>query len=386
MNRQEIENLILLKQEGDYWDFKREWYTPQKKADLLHDIICMSNNLSNRDAYIIIGIDEETNYSFSSVKKDPNRKNTQQLVDFIRDKHFAGNIRPVVHVETLEFNDVEIDIIIIHNSNNTPFYLTEKFSSVNPYNIYTRIMDTNTPINKSADLPHVEMLWKKRFGLLVSPLERMKIYLKQSDLWDSSPYNINEKMYYRFSPEFTIEKIIDETHCNAYQYYLFNQTDTHPNWYDINLYYHQTMLTSFEGVSLDGGRYFTPSPKTDGITLTQYNHWDITFKYFIKSSIEYIVHQFYYQQNNYEEKNAHDRFVECIIIFEDNDEKETFKKYIINNWKNKQKYNSNILLPCFPEIKGYNMSTFKEEFKNSQILKKMFIEFKNNKKIKEMKN
>ena len=57
MNKSEILDLILLKQEGSYWDFKREWYFQDKKADLLHDIICMANNLSNRDAYIIVGVD-----------------------------------------------------------------------------------------------------------------------------------------------------------------------------------------------------------------------------------------------------------------------------------------------------------------------------------------
>lgn len=38
-----ITNLISLKQEGAYWDFKREWYESDHNTDLLHDIICMSN-------------------------------------------------------------------------------------------------------------------------------------------------------------------------------------------------------------------------------------------------------------------------------------------------------------------------------------------------------
>jgi len=49
-------------QEGPYWDYKKEWYGKEKEVDQLIDIICMANNLSNRDAYIIIGIDEEKNY------------------------------------------------------------------------------------------------------------------------------------------------------------------------------------------------------------------------------------------------------------------------------------------------------------------------------------
>ena len=377
MNKSEIQDLIWLKQEGAYWDFKREWYSQDKKADLLHDIIFMANNLSNKDAYIIIGVDEENDYSFSSVKSDPNRKNTQQLVDFMIDKPFAGGVRPIVSVENISFGENEIDVIAVHNSDATPFFLTENYQSVMPNNIYTRVMDSNTPKNKSADLSHIEMLWKKRFGLLSPPLERMMIYLKNPDLWENSPNAYpTEKQYYRFSPEFTIETVHDESK-NGYQYYLFNQTDIHPRWYDINLYYHQTMLASLEGVSLDGGRYFTPSPRTDGVSLTQYHHWDITFKYYIKNSIEYIVHEFYYHPDGDDETIAHDRFMNCILVFETDTEKEEFKFFVAQNWENKQEYNKNIRVPYFEEIEGYNMDVIKEEFLNSQILKNMFNQFRN---------
>lgn len=43
MLKNEVEELISMKQEGPYWDFKREWHT--ENGDLLHDIICMANNL-----------------------------------------------------------------------------------------------------------------------------------------------------------------------------------------------------------------------------------------------------------------------------------------------------------------------------------------------------
>ena len=376
MNKSEIKDLILLKQEGSYWDFKREWYSQDKKANLLHDIICMANNLSNRDAYIIIGVDEENDYSFSSVKTDPNRRNTQQLVDFIREKHFAGGVRPIVSVESLVFDEIEIDVIVVHNCATTPFYLTENFQSVMSNNIYTRVMDSNTPKNKSADLSHIEILWKKRFGLLSPPLERIMIYMKRADLWDSSPSSYEEKMYYRFSPEFTIETVMDDSK-NGYQYYVFNQTDIRPRWYDINLYYHQTMLASLEGLSLDGGRYFTSSPRTDGVSLTQYHCWDVVFKYYIKNSIEYIVHEFYYHPDSDDETIAHDRFMECVLVFETDCEKANFKEYLKHNWENKQNYTYNIRIPYFEEIEGYDMDVIKEEYLNSQILQKMLVDFRN---------
>ena len=82
LQKEEILELISLKQEGAYWDFKKEWYEEGKQPDLLHDIICMANTLVNRDAYIIIGVDEENDYSFSSVKSDPNRKTHRNWLIF----------------------------------------------------------------------------------------------------------------------------------------------------------------------------------------------------------------------------------------------------------------------------------------------------------------
>lgn len=110
----EIMDLIDLKQEGAYWDFKKEWH--DKKSDLLHDIICFANNLANRDCYIIIGVDEENNYCLNDISGDPNRKDTQKIVDFLKDKKFAGGIRPVVFVESLNIHGSVVDVIIIKNS------------------------------------------------------------------------------------------------------------------------------------------------------------------------------------------------------------------------------------------------------------------------------
>ena len=175
----EIGRLIDLHQEGSYWDLKKEWYGKDKDSDQLIDIICMANNLANRDAYIIIGIDEEQDYSVSDVSNDPNRRNTQMLTDFLRSKKFAGDYRPVVTVEPLHLSGGWIDVIVVRNSTNTPFFLKERYKSVNPNNIYVRLQDSNTPCDGSADFHHVEYLWKKRFGMLLTPIEKVKLYLKQ---------------------------------------------------------------------------------------------------------------------------------------------------------------------------------------------------------------
>jgi Divergent AAA domain. len=126
----EILGLIALKQEGAYWDFKREWYGAEKNADLLHDVICMANSLNNHDGYIVIGVDESDAFTFVDVQTDKNRRNTQNIVDFLREKKFAGDVRPVVYVEQLVIAAVEIDVIVIKNDRNTPYYLIESCRGV----------------------------------------------------------------------------------------------------------------------------------------------------------------------------------------------------------------------------------------------------------------
>lgn len=132
--KEEIIYLISLEQEGGYWDFKKQWH--DNKTSLLHDIICMANNLHNRNAYIIIGVDEEDNFAIVDVKTDPNRRNTQNMVTFLRDKKFAGGARPFVHVEQISLSGKDIDIIVIENSYNTPYYLTDHFEGVRANHIY----------------------------------------------------------------------------------------------------------------------------------------------------------------------------------------------------------------------------------------------------------
>ena len=377
MQLDEIEKLIELKQEGAFWDFKREWYSQEKKSDLLHDIICMANNLENRDAYIIIGIDEEKDYKIVDVTNDSNRKSTQKVVDFLRDKKFAGGIRPMVYVNSVESEMGTIDVVVIKNSYETPFYLTENYQDVMSSNIYTRVMDTNTPKNKSADIHHIEYLWKKRFRLISTPLERMNHYLKFPKDWENSPTNWKTvKKYNKYFPEYTIEYTLDDD-GNAYQYYLFNQTDNTPHWRKIRLFYHQTLLEDMEGVSLDGGRYFTPTPFTDGISFGEFHNWDIMYKYFIMNSLEYTVHQFYYEPDGDEETHAYNCFEECLLIFISEEEKLAFQRYVEKNWDEKEKLVKNVRLPYFPNIEGYIMDELKKEYRNVQILRIMLKEFRN---------
>lgn len=372
-----ILQLLELKQEGSFWDFKRNWYTESKIADLLHDIICMANNLENRDAYIIIGVDEE-NYELIDVTTDFNRKNTQNIVDFLKDKKFAGDIRPTVFVKQIVVDDVVLDVIVIKNSNNTPFYLKEKYRDVNSNNIYTRVQDTNTSKNMSADIDKVECLWKKRFGLIQTPIEKLEIYLKDPDNWIDSPYGEMDK-YYKFFPEYTLHYEFDDSR-DGYEYYFFFQTDSTPRFLSMKFFYHQTLLIEFVGLSLDGGRYATPCPYTDGITFEHNTHWDIMYKYFEKDSFAYVFNEFLFRNEFfYDAHIARIRFFESILIFENEAERLDFKFYVEKHWKkDKTKYENQIHMPYVPQLQGnYKKDAFKDECKNILILQKMLVDYRN---------
>ena len=376
LQREEILELIALKQEGSYWDFKKEWYGKEKQNDLLHDIICMANNLENRDAYIIIGIDEENDYRVNDIKNAENRKSTQMLVDFLRDKKFAGGIRPRVLVETMQLETDVIDIIVVKNGYYTPYVLEEHYKGVNANNIYTRVMDSNTPKNKTADISHIEYLWKKRFRLLMEPLERVFYYLLKRDEWEDIPADGSiTSQYYKYSPEYTIEHFRCDDR-DGYEYYLFSQMDSRPCWYNINVKYHQTILFSTIGAGLDGGRYFTNVPCTDFLFNTRHYEEKVSFKYYIKGTKEMILHNFFYDYDSHEAMYAKDRFEECILIFLSDEEKEGFKKYALEKWSERQNYLKNIQIPYIKVPSTYRVEAFKREYKNALVLKQMLEDYR----------
>lgn len=373
---EKIVRLISREQEGSYWDFKKEWH--KSKTDLLHDIICMANNLSNRDAYIIIGVDEENNYRIASVENDSNRKNTQRIVDFLKDKKFAGGVRPIVYVETIKLSEGTIDVVVIENSHNTPFYLTDQFEGVKANSIYTRVMDTNTPIDKSADINNVEYLWRKRFRLDDIPLEIIELYINDAHDWENSPIEFEMCKYYKKSPEYIIKEEPDDTRT-GYEFYLFGQTDSTPHWHLVTLYYHQTALAQFQGIALDGGRCFVIVPDMSGISFSEYGHWDVSYRYYAINTLRYKLQCFYRQDGGSEYEYALGRFMECVLLFDSEFERKQFEMYVKQNESHYRELCSaqgDTGLPYFPILEGYNMDGFRENYRNALVMQKMLEDFR----------
>ena len=119
----EIATLIQSHREDEWWDFKIDHH--HDKADLVHDIICMANSRADRDAYIIYGI-EDKSFNLIGVENDQNRRNQQGITDVLRSVGFAGSVRPRIEIQTVIIEQHEIDVLIIKNSFDVPYYLEKQ--------------------------------------------------------------------------------------------------------------------------------------------------------------------------------------------------------------------------------------------------------------------
>lgn len=153
---EEIVRLINNKQESDFYDYKSQWH--EKMEDFLHDILCLSNNKNNRDAYLIIGVEDTGNVV--GINKE---KKTNELYDFLKTIKFAGDHIPQIEVKRMFYKYKKIDVLVCKSSKYVPFYLDERYHGVCDHQIYTRVGDTNTPKNRHADYLCVENLWRIHF-------------------------------------------------------------------------------------------------------------------------------------------------------------------------------------------------------------------------------
>lgn len=320
----EIINLIESKREGDYWDFKQKHH--KNKDDLLHDIICMANNRSDKDGYIIFGVEDKT-FNIVGVSQDENRKNQQQVIDFLKDKKFVSGIRPTVELKTLEIKGQEIDVLIIKNTTDTPYYLVESFQNIRANYIYTRIGDTNTPKDRSADINHVEYLWKKRFLLTRPQLEQIQNKLKYKEEWKEEGYT-----YYNiYNSEYKICIIYEDDEYEGYkpEFYAYNMYNSSVIYKNLEIKYYETKLYSKQLVVLDGGRLTIPTPEWKFLRFEENNlEPNYCLKYFTKDSLDYKLLKFLFDDNNHEECYAYRKLCEVILIFENELEKESFFSYI----------------------------------------------------------
>lgn len=324
---EEIKALILSEREDDYWVFKQQHHT--NKADLLHDIICMANNRVDRDAYIIFGIAAKT-FEVIGVENDESRRNQQMFIDFLKSQKFVSGIRPRVEMRTLQLAGHDVDVLIVKNSTDTPYFLTDRYfddnRTVRANHIYTRVGDTNTDIDKSADINNIEYLWKKRFLLTRSPFEQIMKRLENKDEWKQD----GDTYYNIYNPEFTITLEFEEDRREARsEFYAYAMTNSSTTYQMLSVKYFGTQLYGRQVALLDSAQYSSPVPEWEFFTFGAYKSKpDYAMKYFTKDSPHYILNEFLYDEYSFEQGHARRRFFEVVLLFEDIIEKDTFMGYV----------------------------------------------------------
>jgi schlafen family protein len=202
-----VKQLVERRKEGSWWDFKREHH--ECSLDLLHDILCLSNAIHSGDRYLIIGVSDD--YEFIDVRSNNPRRRQSDVIDLLKAKKFAEDNVPIVTLETIYINDNEIDVIVIKNERVKPYYLLSDErkgkKTLKCGVVYSRVGDTNTPVDKCANPNDVAVMWRERFGLTLSVEERFITILLDYENWR---YDGVSKAFYSLEPDYSIEIEEDE--------------------------------------------------------------------------------------------------------------------------------------------------------------------------------
>ena len=306
--------------EGDFWDFKQEWH--KDMPALIKDIICFVNTVHSENCYLIFGISDDCRV----VGMKQSRYELANIIDALSKLEFATIDVPEITLDTIVLDSIEVDVLTILNTDNTPIYLRKPFGKMRPGCIYLRKGDRNTPDNSNALFGDIEMLWKKRFRLTKPPLEYIKNHLNNQLEW-----NETQDCYYNiFRPEYVLEHVYDESDRDLRaEFYAYAMTNEHVVYSSIVVKCSGTIVDNYQIVALDGGRYTTPTPEWGflGKRLTE-NGPEFSYKYFLKDSFRYSLHSFMYHEENGEERYAHDDLMDIVLLFDSVDEKNEFERYV----------------------------------------------------------
>ena len=296
---EEILELLSRGYEGPYWDYKSDY--PSCPEDKLKDIICMANNLENRDAYLIYGANNDGSVCGIENTKMP-RLTSKGLMAFLRTKPFAGGYYPQTSVKSINIGEHQLDVVIIYNSRHTPYYLKEKYAKTQDYKkhltpgtIYTRVFDENTPTNETASIEQTEYLWRKRFGYDMTPFQRLLNLLEKTERWSKADW---DDCRYSYNIEFPEFQIVAGKSKNGYENLAFFYDNEKMFYASLKLQYLSTTLYETELWYMDGARCLIALPDKKHL-----ENLKIFYYYILKDSINGKLLPFF----NYGKFQCHNR-------------------------------------------------------------------------------
>jgi hypothetical protein len=315
----EIVELIVSKREGDYWDFKEKAH--DNNASLLHDILCLANTVNKKNKYLILGVSDPKEDCKIVGLDNTHRKSQAELIDFLRSKNFAADNRPEVEVKQLRLADKTIDVILIYDKPQKPYYLNEDFrvndKLVRANHIYTRVLDTNTPIDKSADQIKIQEMWRERFGIDLKPSERMVELLRHPDQWDKDVGN-REQSYHKFHSEYLIEFGQPNEFEDVFSHFYINERSFIG---EAKFKFFNTELFSLPYIYCDEMRVIFSCPENGRIHNGNKEHWYMYFELNSRNGafLDYLTNK----SRSFQSRQSEASF----ILFEDENQRKRFEHF-----------------------------------------------------------
>lgn len=140
----QIINLIISQDENDQVDFKKEYYSKEKKYDLIKDIVSFANNIKPKDKYIVFGVENST-WNVLGIDR-------ASLPDISEINNLLHSyVEPFIDVELgyFDYQGVTIGFIRIpHHDLNRPYVISKEYNKnkgvfLRKGEIYTRKGATN---------------------------------------------------------------------------------------------------------------------------------------------------------------------------------------------------------------------------------------------------
>jgi hypothetical protein len=192
-------NVLIQKRESERLDFKQSHHSDT--LALLHDILCLANAWTESDRFLVFGVADDG--KVVGVETGGNRRTGANVQDLLRQSRL--NRIPTVSMQTLLVSGHEVDVLTIKNRPDKPFFVTAdkdfQGRTIRSGVVYTRIGDTNVPLRESATEDAIELAWRERFGMGLSPLRRAFRLLEEPDKWQKIG---GDYFYHQEFPEFTV--------------------------------------------------------------------------------------------------------------------------------------------------------------------------------------
>ena len=225
-----------------------------------------------------------------TIKSDKGRRSQSDIAGLFRDnaQKFFQSRFPTFHLHTIEIDNALVDVLVIEDESKKPYHLVKKIKQVRAHHIYTRVCDTNTPVNRVAQPHEIERMWRQRFGLDMSALERAKRCLAEPTSWTLDEEDGFICGHHDVFPEFTLKATsAEENDLACGQEWTRGEIRTdnnHAGWYELR--FQQTRLRRIHYVSFDNRKKNMVAPDWKAVGRGR-------FYFYEADSIRYAVQRFW---------------------------------------------------------------------------------------------